>query len=309
MIRPVCFLFVLQLMTSIVCAATFTVGPGGTYATLQAAIDAAIDAGGDNEIEIQQGFYFQTARVEGDLSGTLLISGGWFSFFQEQTMDPSLTVLNGNGISRILEINLSGGDLRFEYLSFVGGFAEEMGGGLELEASNDAALSFVSCFFANNRAGFLDGSSPLSSASAIHAVIKDQAGLSLERCKFSANETRAVVGGSGAVEVFMRDSGSNHLNILDCEFRNNSVSTRQADAFGGALSIFANGTSEVRIEDSLFVNNSCESSIGDTRVEGCSSISRRTHTFRFLGIPSAASGSAPRAKSALEPSKSTRLVR
>ena len=179
MIRSVYFLFVLQLMTSVVCAATFTVGPGGTYTTFQAAIDAAIDAGGDNEIKIQQGFYFQAAKVESDLSGTLIISGGWFSFFQQQTMDPGLTVFNGNGISRILDINLSGGDLRFEHLSFVGGFAEETGGGLELEASNDAALSFVSCLFSNNRAG--DGSSPLSSASAIHAVIEDQAGLSLER--------------------------------------------------------------------------------------------------------------------------------
>ena len=268
MIRSVCFLFVLQLMTSIVCAATFTVGPGGTYTTLQAAIDAAIDAGGDNEIKIQQGFYFQAAKVESDLSGTLIISGGWFSFFRQQTMEPSLTVFNGNGISRVLEINLSGGDLRFEYLSFVGGFAEETGGGLEFEASNDAALSFVSCLFTNNRAGFKDGSSPFSSASAIHAVIEDQAGLSLERCAFRANETIAVVGGIGAVEVLMRDSGSNHLHILDCEFRDNFVRTRQANAFGGALSISANGTSEVRIEDSLFVNNSCESSIGDTRAGG-----------------------------------------
>ena len=201
MIRSVCFLFVLQLMTSIVCAATFTVGPGGTYTTLQTAIDAAIDAGGDNEIKIQQGVYFQAAKVESDLSGTLIISGGWFSFFRQQTMDPSLTVFNGNGISRVLEINLSGGDLRFEYLSFVGGFAEKTGGGLEFEASNDAALSFVFCLFTNNRAGFKDGSSPFSSASAIHAVIEDQAGLSLERCAFRANETIAVVGGIGAVEA------------------------------------------------------------------------------------------------------------
>ncbi len=122
MTRLFCFVCVLQLMTTFVPATTFTVGPGGTHATVQAAIDAAVDAGGDNEIRITQGIYFQTAKLEGDLSGTLIISGGWAPF-EQQVMDPGLTSLNGNGISRILEIDLSGGDLRFEYLSFVGGLS------------------------------------------------------------------------------------------------------------------------------------------------------------------------------------------
>ncbi len=130
-------------------------------------------------------------------------------------------------------------------------------------------VSFVSCRFINNRAGFLNGSSLLSSASAINAVLRDEAGLSLESCEFRANQTRAVVGGTGAVEVRMGDSAANnHFYVLNSEFTENFVRTRQANAVGGALSVSANGASEVRIEDSLFVNNSCESSIGDTRAAG-----------------------------------------
>ncbi len=64
--RLFCFVFVLQLLIIFVPATTFTVGPGGTHATVQAAIDAAVDAGGDNEIRITQGIYFQTAKLEGD---------------------------------------------------------------------------------------------------------------------------------------------------------------------------------------------------------------------------------------------------
>ncbi len=198
-------------------------------------------------------------------------------------MDPNLTVFNGDGISRILEINLSGGDLRFENLSFVGGFAEDTGGVLEFEASNDAELSFLSCLFISNRAGFLNGSSPMASGSAIHALIEDRAGLSLESCVFRRNETGALVAGSGAVEVLMRNSGATHLHILNCEFADNFVRTRQANALGGALSISANGTSEVRIENSLFVNNSCESSIGETRAGGLLlNIWEQAH-FQMLG--------------------------
>ena len=268
MIRLLPCLLVLQLMTGVVFAATSSVGPGGTYATLQEAIDAAIDAGGDNEVRIQQGVYFQGVVLEDDPSGTLIISGGWLPLFRLQTMDSSLTVFDGNGNSRILEINLPGGDLRFEYLSFVGGFTEETGGGLELRASNDAHLSFVSCQFASNRAGFRDGSSVVSSASAIHAEMQDQAGLSLESCLFKRNESGPLVAGSGAVDVLMTDSGSTHLHILNCEFADNFVRTRQASAFAGALNISANGASEVRIEDSLFVNNSSESSIGSAKAGG-----------------------------------------
>ncbi len=283
MIRLLPSLLVLQLIAGVVSAATFSVGPGGTYATLQEAIDAAIDAGGDNEIQIQQGVYLQTASLEEDLSGILTISGGWLELFQQQSMDPNLTVFNGDGISRILEINLSGGDLRFEYLSFVGGFSEEEGGGLKLEAGNDAELSFVSCQFISNRAGFLNGSSSLSSASAIHALIEDQAGLSLKSCVFRRNETGALVAGSGAVEILMRNSGATRLHISNCEFTDNFVRTRQANAFGGALSISANGTSEVHIEDSLFVNNSSESSIGATRAGGLLlNIWEQAH-FQILG--------------------------
>ena len=92
-----------------------------------------------------------------------------------------------------------------------------------------------------------------------------------------------MAGGGGAVEVLMGDSGSNHLYILDCEFSNNFVRTRQAGAFGGALSIFANGTSQVRIEDSLFVRNSCESSIGGTRAGGLLLITWENAHFQILG--------------------------
>ena len=268
MIRSVFSLLTLPLMAGLALADTFTVGPGGAHATLQAAIDAAIGAGGDNEILIRQGVYFQSGEIEGDLAGSLVISGGWNANFSLQTMDGTLTVFTGNGVSQLIEANLSGGSLRLEYLTFQSGFSEERGGGLKLLASEETVVSLVGCVFSGNRAGLADGSSLLASASALDAVLSDQAELTLEDCIFKANETRAFVGGTGAVQVLMRNSGANRLHISDCEFEDNFVRTRQSTAKGGALTIAANGSTEVYIEKSLFLTNSCESSVGVAEAGG-----------------------------------------
>ena len=39
----------------------FTVGPSGAFATLQAGIDAALAAGGANEVRVQEGTFFEEA--------------------------------------------------------------------------------------------------------------------------------------------------------------------------------------------------------------------------------------------------------
>ena len=45
-------------------AAIFNVGPGGTHATVQAAIDAALAAPGSDEIRIANGTYFENLKFQ-----------------------------------------------------------------------------------------------------------------------------------------------------------------------------------------------------------------------------------------------------
>ena len=73
----ICFLW-----TSSVGAAIYTVGPGGTHATVQGAIDAALWAPGVDEIRVGAGTYVENLNLsQGGSSNVIVMTGGWDAGF------------------------------------------------------------------------------------------------------------------------------------------------------------------------------------------------------------------------------------
>jgi hypothetical protein len=129
-----CFAF-LALATSLSHAATLTVGPDGTFATIQAGINAAIVAGGSNQIQVEAGTYDENLTLT-QTTGTLDATGGWNATFTQRNLDPSATQIFGGGVARVLNASITGGEFTFSGFSLVGGSASDRGGGIYLHIAN-----------------------------------------------------------------------------------------------------------------------------------------------------------------------------
>ena len=96
-----CLLLTPTLLSDAVC----TVGPAGAHATVQGAVDAAVTAGGQNEIQIHQGTFVGSVAIQLEaLIGNLTVSGGWNEAFDVQAQDPSATILSGDMTSRVMQV-------------------------------------------------------------------------------------------------------------------------------------------------------------------------------------------------------------
>ena len=84
------------LLCATASAAVLTVGDHGTYATIQAAVDAALGAG-STEIRVEQGTYVENVFVSMNfVSDDLEVTGGWNASFTARSSDPTSTVIDGN---------------------------------------------------------------------------------------------------------------------------------------------------------------------------------------------------------------------
>jgi hypothetical protein len=73
-------------------AAILTVGPGGTHATVQAAIDDAQSTPDDDELRLRATTFFEHLELfESDTGGRLEISGGWDAAFAVRDLEHEST--------------------------------------------------------------------------------------------------------------------------------------------------------------------------------------------------------------------------
>lgn len=135
----------LALVTGSARADLLTVGPAGTYATIQAGIDAALALGGDHEIRIQSAMYSERVRLETESTAALSVTGCWQPGFLARDLTPgSETVLQAPREvlatpDPTLRVSRTAGALDLGYLT-LRGFAEPFvdGVGLELLLSGGA---------------------------------------------------------------------------------------------------------------------------------------------------------------------------
>ncbi len=175
---PVVALVACMALPPVVCAeqVVYRVWPGADgdctdrECHLQAALDAAESAPGvDHELRLAQGTYSGNYLYlpAGDHTGALVLSGGWTqsSAFTARTVDPTNTVLNGNGTGSVLRLNTYPGskvlgDLTVEGVTLRQGVAggatggvDNSGGGFFALTNSTATLAVRRNILENNRAG------------------------------------------------------------------------------------------------------------------------------------------------------------
>jgi len=179
---PVVALVACMALPPLVCAedVVYRVWPGAdgdcadNECNLQAALDAAENAPGvDHEIRLAQGTYSGNYQYlpAGDHTGALVLSGGWTqsSAFTARTIDPTNTVLNGNGTGSVLRLNtypgsrvlgditVEGVTLRQGVAGGAAGGVDSWGGGLFALTNSTATLAVRRNILENNRAGGAGG--------------------------------------------------------------------------------------------------------------------------------------------------------
>lgn len=193
----------------------FLVGPGGTHATIQSAVDAAGATPGADSIRVAAGSFAERVEIFEDPGG-LHLSGGWIApSFVSRSVGFAASEIRAAGAGRPLTADCSDGDLTIEGFSLRNGRVDERdfgsaGGGAMLAAWGTCRLTFT-----RNR------------------VIANRA------AEVVADPHRGATGGGVAAAIF--DGGT--LVFSDNVVEHNEVASADHAGGGGAsFSVGANAT-------------------------------------------------------------------
>jgi len=262
MFRSVAALLSSLVLSANLGAAVLTVGPDGAHQSVQAAVDAAIAAGGDQEIRVQTGSYQEhVSVVDPDFAGTILILGGWNDDFTARSTDPGSTVVDGHGDGRPLTLELAGGAVQVDSITLSNGVAEDptsFGGGVEARLSGDAVLEMDNCTVSRNSAV-----SPSQAwGGGVSVVTRGSAELHLSRVAVTDNVVDCGLGAGGSGGLYIVASDASVVTISSARIEGNSVRTK--NAFGliqyGGIAVFGEDDAIAAIEDTLVRANSLEGS-------------------------------------------------
>lgn len=137
-----CCLILLALVFDVTHADDFKVGQGGTHTDIQSAIDAAVAlTGGSHTIRVQAGTYVENLVISTS-THQLDIRGGWNATFTQQTLDPSITIVDGNGSQVVNVLLFSSAYLILDNFTFTNGAGVRQGAGVYVE-TQDTSEAFI----------------------------------------------------------------------------------------------------------------------------------------------------------------------
>ncbi|HEV8238492.1 MAG TPA: choice-of-anchor Q domain-containing protein [Thermoanaerobaculia bacterium] len=240
--------------------ATWTVGPDGAFSTIQAAVDAAVAAGGDNSILVERGTYLEENVGNGGaaLTGTLRLLGGWDASFTRRDSLPGATVVDARGLGRALRFSCSDARLFVEGFTLThgrvaGGGTVERGGGAWFSASGTCEVTLRSLMVHDNSVegdAFCDGGGLFVQAA-------DDGDVMLEDLSVEHNRVSCACGAAqgGGISVIPSESAATPWRTA-IHLSNSSVSGNSVDsgctAFAAAAEL-AGGS--VEVFDSTFDAN------------------------------------------------------
>jgi hypothetical protein len=290
--RPLAYTLAMLLAGTVaVRAAVFTVGPAGTYSTIQAGVDAAIAAGGDNEVRVQLGRYVESvAPVSSLTGGRLSLLGGFEADFTHRSPAPAGTIIDGGDRGRALLLSCSGGEALVEGFTLTHGRAnaaslfQSNGGGAFLWLTTTCGATLRSLAVNEN---VVECSGFSSDGGGLGILMQDDATLELEDLQVERNsiacKTGDARGGGISVggSVHAGETARTHVKAHDLRVSNNSVSVAgECNAVGGGAEI---GGGDVEITDSSFIGNQALASPQDT-IAGLEAYGDRVQVRRIRAL-------------------------
>jgi hypothetical protein len=214
-------------------AAVLTVGPDGEFASLQAALDAALSTPQDDEIRLRTGVFRES--VVADMGNhRLAISGAWDAGFA--SFNPTgRTTIDGEGLRPVLSVDIrsGGGALTLERIALANGRASEGGGGLNALLA-EGRLELRDCTLRDNVAATETGGFAWGGGALI--ALRGGAFVVVERVAVVRNVAKgvpALAAGMAIVEV--EDQPGNQVLVAGSQFTRNEAVVDQALATGVGL--------------------------------------------------------------------------
>lgn len=238
-------------------AATFTVGTGGSYATIQAGITAANNSG-NNEVRVKAGNYTENLSLTMS-TGSLDITGGWNAAFTLRNPDPTVTLVSGGSTDRVLNASLTGGDLTFSGFLVVGGTTSDRGGGIFLHLANSAIAQIRDSNFVLNTVQAGVGN---ALGGAFYAELFNNSGLIFEGNQVVSNSATVSTGNADGGGVFVEVLDSANVAITDSLIQNNVAAATAAagHASAGGAYISISNAAQATFDRNRVLTNSLQAS-------------------------------------------------
>lgn len=233
-----------------------TVGPHGTYANIQDAIDAAV-VGDHTEVRVEGAVtYLENLEITGSFSsGTLELIGGWDTSFSSRIFRPQDTVIDGGDAGRVLDAFGLAGSLVVDGFTCTNGLmVDSGGGGIRIDPSGDSHVNLNNIRILGNTATAAGG----TSGGGLQVELYANQRLELTNCRISDNTLTSTGGGvvvGGGLNI--RAIGDSSFLIQGCEIDHNTMeSAGQLFGAGVRLSLMNNAQGELL--DTSIVENTAD---------------------------------------------------
>lgn len=194
-------------------------GTAGDPIGLQGGLDLAVSNGAQDILYLATGNYLDAPYVMEVNTGDgqdIVISGGWNADFSDQTENPELTSIDGQGSQRCFEINAEGipanTTISINYLTFANGHIDGNGAGVYVNSASPVTANTHVVF---NRCDFINNS---TEGSFQGGGVYTKTSFELLQCLFDNN----VASNGGAVFATYGDASPDALRSIDeCTFIGN----------------------------------------------------------------------------------------
>lgn len=254
-------------------AALIRVGPGGTHATVQAGLAAALGTPGTHEVRLAGGrTFYEHVEVLTAVATEVTVSGGWNAAFTARTGAP--TVLDGDGTGRALRLGITSTRLSLTHLTVRGGYLEAgphaiggtFGAGIRAHVGGNAHLLLGSLQVLGNRihAAIPALSSPAGAGAAFDVFGSGR--LALGTSTFDGNLiSRApgspVTGQGGGAWIIVREKGL--AEVAKNTFKENRVEGTTFVGAGGLHVIVTAVSTPTIVDDNRFEANTVAGAAAD----------------------------------------------
>ncbi len=236
-------------------AAVFTVGAGGAFPTIQAAVDAALAAPGANEVRVARGNYPENVEI-GTPPGTLRVTGGWLPGFTRRDTISFETIVDGRGAGRPLQIVCDSGRVEVADLALSHGHlavedGQNSGGGVMAIALGSCEIDLVHDLLSDNTIERSVPSDLVPQGAGLYTHVGAGARVVVQRSTVFDNhlidrveDGMATLRGAG---IYAYLTGTGTLVVEDDHVHHNTVETAGRSAGGGGLYLQATEGARMRL--------------------------------------------------------------